>query len=102
MKVIDIACSRSGDKGQISNICAFTYQDKDWPLLLRHLTVERVREKFGNLVHGDIVRYELESLRGLNFVMYEALDGGVSITLRLDPHGKTFASLLLDIDIPEG
>jgi hypothetical protein len=63
------------------------------------LTVEQVRAKFGSLVRGDIVRYEVESLRGLNFVLYQALAGGVSISLRTDPHGKSFQSLMLDIDM---
>jgi hypothetical protein len=32
-------------------------------------------------------------------VLFDALDGGVSQTLRVDPHGKSFQSLILDIDV---
>jgi hypothetical protein len=99
MKLHDIAYSRSGDKGETSNICVFPYKDADWELVRDKLTVEKVREKFGALVKGKIVRYELPAVKGLNFVLYEALDGGVSLTLRTDLHGKAFQSLVLDIDI---
>jgi hypothetical protein len=34
-------------------------------------------------------------------VMYGALDGGVTRTLNLDPHGKALGSCLLELDIPE-
>jgi hypothetical protein len=99
MKLREIAYARSGDKGDVSNICVFPYNTDDWPEIKKQLTVEQVRAKFGSLVRGDIVRYEVESLRGLNFVLYQALAGGVSISLRTDPHGKSFQSLMLDIDL---
>jgi hypothetical protein len=99
MKLREIAFSRSGDKGSISNICVFPYDDADYQKLVDALTVEVVRAKFAPLVTGDIVRYEIPTNFGLNFVLYDALDGGVSQTLRVDPHGKSFQSLMLDIDV---
>jgi hypothetical protein len=99
VKLREIAYSRSGDKGDVSNVCVFPYDDADWPLLLEHVTVAAVRERFATLVIGDIVRYEVPSLKGLNFVMTGALAGGVSISLRTDPHGKSFQSLILDLEI---
>lgn len=99
MKLRELAYSRSGDKGNVSNVCVFAFDDDHWELLQRELTVAKVREKFGDLVKGDITRYELPGTRGLNFVMTEALGGGVSMSLRADPHGKAYQSLILDIDI---
>ena len=99
MKLRDFAYSRSGDKGDIANLCVFVYDDDNWDVLRRELTVEKVREKFGALVKGEITRYELPGTKGLNFVMTEALGGGVSRSLRTDPHGKSYQSLILDIDI---
>jgi hypothetical protein len=97
-----IAASRSGDKGDVSNICVFAYDPADYPLLLEQVTADRVREHFGVLVEGTVVRYELPQVHGLNFVLDRALGGGVSMTLRADPHGKSFQSLLLDLtlDLP--
>jgi len=102
MKLRELALTRSGDKENVSNIGVVPYDEDDFDLLCRELTVEVVREKFGSLVKGRIVRYELPGTKCLNFVMYEALEGGVSFSLRTDPHGKTYQSLMLDIDIDAG
>lgn len=99
MKLREFAYSRSGDKGDISNLCVFVYDDANWEVLRRELTVEKVRDKFGTLVKGEITRYELPGTKGLNFVMTEALGGGVSMSLRTDPHGKSYQSLILEIDV---
>ncbi len=99
MKLREFAYSRSGDKGDIVNLCVFVYDDENWDVLRRKLTVEKVRDKFGGLVEGEITRYELPGTKGLNFVMTEALGGGVSMSLRTDPHGKSYQSLILEIDI---
>jgi hypothetical protein len=99
MKLHEIAYSREGDKCDVANICCFPYDENDWELVRREVTVERVRAKMGDLVRGDIVRYEYPNLKGLNFVMYQALDGGGTMSLRVDRLGKTLASLFLDIDI---
>lgn len=99
MKLREIAASRSGDKGDVSNICVFAYDPLHYPLLVEQLTAERVREHFGDLVRGDVVRYELPNVHGLNFVLDRALGGGVSMTLRADPHGKSYQSLVLDLDL---
>ena len=101
MKLREIAASRSGDKGDVSNICVFAYDPDDYPLLAGQLSADRVRRHFGDLVRGGVVRYELPLVHGLNFVLDRALDGGVSMTLRADPHGKSFQSLILDIDLDE-
>ena len=99
MKLREIAASRSGDKGDVSNICVFVYDPAHYDLLVEQLTAERVREHFGDLVRGSVVRYELPNVHGLNFVLGRALGGGVSMTLRSDPHGKAFQSLVLDMEI---
>ena len=100
MKLREIAYSRSGDKGDISNICVFAYEEAHWETMRREVTVERVSAVFGKLVKGEIFRYELPGTSGLNFVMTQALAGGVSRSLRTDPHGKSYQSLILDMEIP--
>jgi hypothetical protein len=99
VKLREIAYSRSGDKGDTSNICVFVYDEADYALLRERLTADVVREKFGSLVHGEVTRYELPLVHGLNFVLTRALGGGVSLTLRADPHGKAYQSLVLDIEV---
>jgi hypothetical protein len=99
VKLHDIAYGRSGDKGDIANVPVIVYDEADWDLVRREVTVERVREHFGSLVEGDIVRYEIPGIKALNFVMTTALSGGVSMSLRIDPHGKSYGSHILAMEI---
>jgi hypothetical protein len=99
MKLRELAYSRSGDKGDTSNVCVFVFDPNDYERVRRALTADVVREHFGSLVLGQVVRYEIPQSHGLNFVLEQALGGGVSMTLRADPHGKSYQSLILDIDV---
>ena len=99
MKLREIAHSRTGDKGNISNISVIAYDAKDYPLLLAQVTADRVKAHFAGIVAGEVVRYELPNLAALNFVMDHALGGGVTRSLALDAHGKSLSSALLDLDI---
>ncbi|MGJ4887328.1 AtuA-related protein [Bradyrhizobium sp. HKCCYLRH3099] len=99
MKLRDIAHSRTGDKGDMSNISVIAYDSKHYPLLLAEVTAERVRAHFAGIVQGGVVRYELPNIAALNFVMSRALGGGVTRSLALDAHGKSLSSALLDLDI---
>ena len=67
------------------------------------MTAERIKQAFPQLIRGEVRRYELDSLHGLNFVMEEALEGGVNTSLGLDSHGKSWSFLILglDIDVPD-
>lgn len=97
MRVRDVACCRAGDKGDVSNVLVVALNTECFEMLRDSLTVERVRETFGPVVRGDIVRYEMPGIEALNFVMQEALAGGVSRSLALDPHGKSRASLMAGV-----
>ena len=99
MKLLDIAHSRTGDKGNISNISLIVYDEKDYELIREKVTAEKVKEYFKDIVHGEVVRYELPNLGALNFVMDEALGGGVTRSLALDKHGKSLSSALLEMEI---
>jgi hypothetical protein len=99
MKLREIAHSRTGDKGNISNISVIAYDEKDYPLLLNQVTSARVKAHFEGVVEGEVVRYELPKLFALNFVMDRALGGGVTRSLALDAHGKSLSSALLDLEI---
>jgi len=99
--VHDLAHSRSGDKGNTSNIVVVAYDQCSWERLRRQLTAERVMAAYSHLAGGPVHRYELPKLRALNFVIENALAGGVTRSLRLDPHGKSLSSIVLCIDLPD-
>jgi hypothetical protein len=101
MKLRDIAHARTGDKGDTSSISVIAYHERDYALLVRHVTASRVKAHFSELVAGDVTRYEIPSLGALNFVLRQALGGGVTRSLLLDTHGKSLSSALLDLDLPD-
>ena len=98
----EIAHSRAGDKGDAVNLSVIPYREEDYQTVLREVTVDRVRELFWGVCHGDIERYEVPGISSLNFVLHESLGGGVTKSLALDAHGKSYSSLLLtlEIDVP--
>jgi hypothetical protein len=98
-RLYDLAHARAGDKGDTSILAVFAYDPADYPLLLRVLTAERVREHFHGMVLGAVTRRELPGLHALTFVLESALGGGVTRTARLDAHGKCLSSWLLALEI---
>jgi hypothetical protein len=99
MKLRDIAHSRAGDKGDISNLSLIAYRIEDYAMLERQVTAERVQAHFSEIVHGPVERFLLPGLGAMNFVMHGALGGGVTRSLALDAHGKSLSSALLDLDL---
>jgi hypothetical protein len=101
MKLRALAHSRTGDKGNISNISVIAFRDEDYAFICANVTAERVKGHFRDVVQGDVLRYELPAVSALNFVLKDALGGGVTRSLALDAHGKGLSSALLDLDLPE-
>ena len=98
VKLRELGHARAGDKGNTSVVGFFIYDPVDFDLLRRLLTVDRVKRHFQGLV-GKVHRFEVPSLQGFNFVMEEALGGGVNVSLSIDPHGKSRSSFFLDIEL---
>ena len=96
-----LAHSRTGDKGNTSNISLIAYDAQHYAHLKAHVTEAKVKQLFAGLVHGSVVRYELPHLCAFNFVLQLALGGGVTRSLALDAHGKSLSSALLGMDIPD-
>lgn len=100
VRLFELACARSGDKGDSVNIGVIARRPEWLPIIRQALTSEVVQDYFGELVRGDVTRYELPGMAALNFVLDQALDGGGTSSLRNDPQGKSFAQVLLDMEIP--
>ena len=99
----ELAHTRSGDKGDTANIGVIAWRERDYPVLLREVTAERVKRFFGELVRGEVERFELPNLGALNFLLHGALGGGGTVSLRVDAQGKTLGAALLrmEIDVDE-
>lgn len=100
-RVYDLAHGRTGDKGNTSNISVICYDAKDWPFLRDVLTPERVAAAFSHIAAGPVRRYELPNLKAFNFVIENALGGGVTISLAQDIHGKSLSNVMLAIELPD-
>lgn len=94
-RLYDLAIGRSGDKGDIANISVIARSPEAYQDIKKKLTAERVKAHLGSLVQGEVIRYDLDNLEALNFVCYQALDGGGTRSLRIDPLGKSLAGALL-------
>lgn len=100
ISLAQIAHSRSGDKGNHANVAiiAFTQAGYDW--IKQHLTVETVGKYFQNLGATRVERFEAANVWGLNFMLYDALAGGASRSLRIDTQGKALGQAALAMQIP--
>jgi hypothetical protein len=94
-----IAHARSGDKGDTSNIGIIAFDARHYPVLVREVTPDRVRHFLGEMVKGEVERYELPNLGALNFLLHQALGGGGTLSLRIDAQGKTLGAALLRMEI---
>lgn len=105
MKVMlqHVAHTRSGDKGNTSNIAVFAYEPDFYPLLKQQLTAERFKAFHAAVVTGKVTRYEADNIEALNFVCEGALGGGVSRSLCLDNYGKALSAAVLafEIEVPD-
>ncbi|QCP54151.1 hypothetical protein FAZ95_34805 [Trinickia violacea] len=101
MKLRDLAHSRTGDKGNTLNVSVICHDPRHYEHLRAHLSAESVKAWLADIVHGDVVRYELPRLASFNFVLGDALGGGVTRSLAIDAHGKSISSVLLGIEVAE-
>src|SRR5262245_5104742 len=99
VRLTELAHARSGDKGDTANVGLIALQDKFYPILVREVTAERVKQHFKGIVHGDVETFELPNLGPPNFLLHESLGGGGTLSLMTDAQGKTFSTALLRMEI---
>jgi len=58
-----------------------------------------VKEYFGHVVEGDVMRFDLPGMNAVNFLLTNCLGGGGTSTLHLDNLAKTYAQQLLALPI---
>ena len=102
IELLKLAHARSGDKGDTANVGVIALKEEFYPLLVREVTAQRVKEHFGAMVKGEVERFELPNLGALNFLLHESLGGGGTLSLMTDAQGKTFSTALLRMKIEIG
>lgn len=99
VELTKLAHARSGDKGDTANVGVIALKDEIYPILVKEVTAEKVKEHFGEMVKGEVERFELPNLGALNFLLHESLGGGGTLSLMTDAQGKTFSTALLRMNI---
>jgi len=99
VELLKLAHARSGDKGDTANVGIIALKEEYYPLLVREVTAANVKQHFGEMVKGDVERFELPNLGALNFLLHESLGGGGTLSLMTDAQGKTFSTALLRMKI---
>ena len=103
VQLLKLAHARSGDKGDTANVGLIALREEFYPILVREVSADRVKEHFKGICNGAVERFELPNLGALNFLLHESLGGGGTVSLMTDAQGKTFSSALLrmEIDLPD-
>jgi hypothetical protein len=99
VQLVKLAHARSGDKGDTANVGVIALREAIYPILVREVTSERVKNHFKGICKGDVERFELPNLGALNFLLHESLGGGGTLSLMTDAQGKTFSTALLRMEI---
>ena len=95
----EVAHSRAGDKGNRSNMSLMPYRPELYPYLAEQVTEARVLALFAHRGATSCKRYDLPNIHAFNFVVEDALEGGVNGSLNLDGHGKSHSSRLLTLTV---
>ena len=103
IRLDQIALARSGDKGSSSNAGLVFYSAEVYEWAKKYITEERVKKHFSDIVRGNVIRYEMDNLLALNFILEDSLGGGGSESLLNDAQGKTHgqALLIMEVDLPD-
>jgi hypothetical protein len=99
IRLIDIAHARSGDKGDTGNVGVIAKKEEYYPLLVKYLTIQRVKKHFEGIALGPVERFEMPNLWAINFLLHESLGGGGTKSLKNDAQGKTLGSAMLRMEL---
>lgn len=99
VQLTKLAHARSGDKGDTANVGLIALREEFYPILVREVTAERVKQHFEGICKGTVERFELPNLGALNFLLHESLGGGGTLSLMTDAQGKTFSTALLRMEV---
>ena len=103
IQLVKIAHARSGDKGDTANVGVIALEPEYYEIIKEQVTIERVKEHYGEMVKGEVERFEMPNIGALNFLLHHALGGGGTETLKYDAQGKTFSTSMLRmmIEVPD-
>ncbi len=99
LPLMAIAYARSGDKGNRANIGLAARHEEFVALIRDQVPAQVVADWFAHLVKGPVERFALPGVMAFNYLLFDALGGGGTASLRFDPQGKAMGQMLLDLPI---
>lgn len=99
LQLLKICHARSGDKGDTGNVGLIARKPEYYPVIVKYVTADAVKKHFEGICLGKVERYEMPNLSALNFLLYNSLGGGGTVSLKNDAQGKTLSSALLRMEI---
>ncbi len=99
MRLIDLAFSRSSDKGNHCDLSLIAYDQEKYQLLVEKVTKEALCDYFSPLGPSTIDLFRLDNLSALKIVLYDVLDGGAANSIKADTQGKSLSGALLRMEI---
>jgi hypothetical protein len=99
----ELVYTRSGDKGDGSNIGVVANSNEVYEYLIDVLTPERVKKHFSEICRGRVERFLSPNMLALNFILHDSLGGGGSHSLKTDAQGKTHGLGIgyMQLDLPD-
>ena len=103
VRLMQLCYARSGDKGDSCNIGVVARRQEIYPWICQQLTARSVKDYFAEICQGEVERFEIPNLLALNFLLHKSLGGGGTVSLRIDPQGKTLAEalLMMEVEVPD-
>ena len=98
--LINLAYARSGDKGDHANIGVIARSKEYFDFIDSELSPSKISKFFSHVLEGDVLKWKLPGINGINFLLKNSLGGGGMASLNVDPQGKAYAQQLLEYPIP--
>jgi acyclic terpene utilization AtuA family protein len=101
--LLRLAYVRSGDKGHLFNVAVIARRPEYLPWLRAAVTPAAVSQWYRHLRAAGpprVDRYEVGGFHALNFVVHDALEGGINASTQLDPAAKGMGQMLLRFPVP--
>ncbi|WP_109829558.1 acyclic terpene utilization AtuA family protein [Reichenbachiella versicolor] len=95
VKMKELCLVRSGDKGNNANIGILPRTKDIYQFMKKNLTEKVISGWFNDLGVTQVDKYSLDNMMGLNYVLHNVLDGGGTVSGRIDSQGKMLAAAVL-------
>ncbi len=99
LTVMDLAFTRSGEKGETINIGVIAREPAYLPILKAAITPEALRAHLPDLGDFSVTIYDLPGIHAINIVLDGALPGGLNASQRLDPAAKSIGQRLAGMQL---